>query len=234
MFDVDGIKKNIGEIEERIVNERREKSRRQQQIISLLGRMENYLRGQQEELHAARKRIDMLESALKDVALSIEKLCERSKENENGRDEVLERVLDLDRKFAGQSDPYMPPRPQRGLPERRGAPLAAVPAVAADHRPPSREGGLGESGSDGSAPSQASLNGGAPENPNPENADPGNATPQHTAVEQAAVDRFPSNDAGEATMASDSPERTDYGPNLRAIKALLNRETGEKAGRGTV
>ena len=109
MLDLGGIKKNISEIEERIVHDRRERGRRQQQVIFLLDRIEARFQKRQEELSTAYKRIELLESMLQEVATAIEKLAGHSQHFGTERDDVLERVLDLDRKFNAKAEPTAPP-----------------------------------------------------------------------------------------------------------------------------
>lgn len=267
MLDLGGIKKNIGEIEERIVNERREKNRRQQQVVFLLDRIETHFQKQQEQLSSAHQKIERLETALQEIASAVEKLAGQSKQQSEEHDEVLERVLDLDRKFhqkpehAAQSSPR---RVSGDMDSRPGIQPVPVDQTMV-HRPECADRPAGERSAAGTAAGEPQ--GAAVDSPF---ADPDQAIPDLAAAvprderpaairqgaeraaerpsfDRGAVERHPSErsasehgdteragsekGASERRPATERPARPDFSPDIRAIKALLNRDGSDRAGR---
>lgn len=272
MLDLGGIKKNIGEIEERIVNERREKNRRQQQVVFLLDRIETHFQKQQEELNSAHQKIERLESALQEVASAVERLAGHSKHQSEEHDEVLERVLDLDRKFhtkpdfATQGGPrgvsgeasshagMQPVSTEHTAVHKSGSADRRTDDRPADDRPAAgRAAGASVGGdTDGAAagspyadPDYAELGALGPRPERPAAARQG----AERAAERSYFDRKASErqtadsaqeDAGRAGAEEgatgkravvERPARPDFSPDIRAIKALLNRDSSDRAGR---
>lgn len=289
MLDLGGIKKNISEIEERIVNERRDKNRRQQQVVFLLDRIETHFKKQQEELNSAHQKIDRLEAALQEIAGAVEKLAGKSKEEVDEHDEVLERVLDLDRKFHtkpeatqrepqaehsvhplpadrtlfGKSSDYragertasqqsamspyadpdhvipVPAASTSGSRDQDEATLArqldpeaerATAQRAGQHRP-------WEKTSFGAPSERSSSEDAASEHVASEHAAPEHAASEHASSEHAGSERWSSERAASDKHGTEKePEaarrtRPDFSPDIRAIKALLNRDSSSRAGR---